>query len=71
MKFKRKKRKNCLICNKELNKAKSVVSSNKSIRYLTCSKECSRKLTRIRNYVNEPLIKKIKELRKMKDEVSK
>ena len=60
IKMKRRIRRNCIICEKKNNR--SGVQCLKSKRYITCSKDCSKKYMRINNYLTSSYVYKIKKL---------
>ncbi len=64
---KMKSRKNCIVCEKNMESGRNCQGTPKSVRYLTCSKNCSRRYVRIKVYAISPYAKRIKELKeKMK-----
>ena len=59
---KEKVRNNCLVCEKEMKTGINYQATSKPIRYLTCSKKCSKILQEIRKHVVRPYRDKIKKL---------
>ncbi len=67
-KVERKPRKNCILCEKEINRHSNTKGfklrrGNKTI---TCSKRCSRIYIRVSLYIGEPYRARIKKLEKKK-----
>ena len=55
-------RENCIVCEKEMKTGRCSQGTLKSVRYLTCSKDCSRRFGRIKVYIASSYIRKIKKL---------
>jgi len=59
---KRNIRSNCIICEKEMKTGRNFQGTSKSVRYLTCSKKCSKAFMRTKVYILAPYFKRIKKL---------
>ena len=55
-------RENCLVCEKDMESGRYSQGTPKSVRYLTCSKKCSKRYARIKAYANSSYIRRVKKL---------
>ncbi len=55
-------RKYCIVCETNMESGRCSQGTPKSVRYLTCSKKCSKRFARIKIYVTINYIRRIKKL---------